>query len=93
MIFLKSKKAEALGALSFRKITDDKKTKVIAVVGTVADLKKIGLLEYCSLPGERWCCIPAGEISYIDDRGSDCAGFGFSREDAIDRVNYGLGIC
>ena len=83
MKFLKSAKAPE----SFRKIVDDDKTKVLAVVGTVADLLTMGILDECSLSGDRWCCIPADVKVH-----SDCVGFGFNRQDAIDRANYGFGV-
>jgi len=87
MKFLKSKKAIAEGADTFRKIVNDDKTKVLAVVGTVGDLLKLGVLDSCNLPETRWCCIPAD----VNIHG-EMVGFGFSRDDAIDRANYGFGI-
>ncbi|MCD7772913.1 MAG: hypothetical protein LUH08_02515 [Ruminococcus sp.] len=40
-----------------RKVYDNEHTKVIAVVGTVADLLKEGLLEYCDCDTSFWLAI------------------------------------
>ena len=85
MKFLKSKKAIEQGAESFRKIVNDEKTQVLAVVGTVKDLMTMGILEECNAAPDMWCCLS-------DIVTEECAGFGRTREEAIDRANNGLGI-
>lgn len=41
---------------SLRQVRKDH--RIIGIVGTVADLLSVEVLEYCDYPGETWCFIP-----------------------------------
>ena len=89
MWFIKSKKAIAMGAESLRKIKSDDKTKTLAIVGTVEDLMKVGILEECNAPKDWWCCLP----NIPSDHPYSGAGFGSERIHAIRNANdfHGIG--
>ena len=67
---------------TIRKVTDDDKTKVLAVVGTIGDLLAEGILESCTQYSfDTWMCVP---VSGYDK----CAGFGATRDEAIQNAVF-----
>lgn len=80
MKFLKNKNNPE----SIRKITDDERTKVLAVVGQIKDLMEIGLIEPKSriqFSGDTWMCIPA--------KGFDKnTGIGSTRDEAVNNAIF-----
>ena len=42
---------------TIRKVMDNEKTRVLCVVGTVEDLLKAGILEWCDYDGSLWLSI------------------------------------
>lgn len=75
MRFLKRKGFEET---TIRKVANDEKTEVVGIVGTVGDLLKVGILEYCDYERTAWC--------YIPKHGNN-ARFGNTREEATKGVN------
>ncbi len=47
---------------SIRKVWSDDKEVLFGIVGTVADLLRVGILEWADYPGETWCFINAPGI-------------------------------
>jgi hypothetical protein len=45
---------------TIRKVWDNDKTKCYGVVGTVKDLLREQILDYCDAPDGTWCFIPLG---------------------------------
>lgn len=76
MKFLKRKGYENT---TFRKVVNDEKTEVFGVVGTVGDLLKIGLLDFCDYDRDTWCFI-AKPGNGLNDR------FGHTREEATAHI-------
>lgn len=72
MKFLKRKGDET----TIRKVWNDDKTILYGVVGTVEDMLKVGLLEYCGYPKTVWCFLANPETS-LSDR------FAPTREEAV----------
>lgn len=70
--FLKRKGDET----TIRKVWNDDKTILYGVVGTVEDMLKVGLLEYCGYPKTVWCFLANPETS-LPDR------FAPTREEAV----------
>lgn len=64
---------------TLRKVVDDDKTKVLAVVGTVRDLVHEHVFDYCTDKPDRWACVRTDYEAF----------FGDSREEAI----AAAGIC
>ena len=64
---------------TIRKVVNDDKTKVIGVVGTVGDMLKVGLLEWCEYDINLWCFLSAPG-SALKDR------FGKTREEATAHI-------
>jgi hypothetical protein len=54
------KKKDYTGTI--RKVTNDEKSKVIGIVGTVADLLSEGIFESCNASPETWVYIPMNDI-------------------------------
>lgn len=75
MKFLKRKGFEET---TVRKVVNDEKTEVFGVVGTIGDLLKVGILEYCDYERDAWCYIP---------KHGNGARFGNTREEATEGVN------
>ena len=75
MKFLKRKGDET----TIRKVWNDDKTILHGVVGTVEDMLKVGLLEYCGYPKTVWCFLANPETS-LSDR------FAPTREEAVKEV-------
>lgn len=69
--FLKAKGDEG----TIRKVVDGETRAVCGIVGTVGDLLKAGVLEYCDYSKTGWCFIPAS--------GDMRARFGKTREEAV----------
>ena len=61
---------------SIRKVWSDDKEVCFGIVGTVGDLLKAGILEYCDYSADGWCYLPAPGIIQK-------TWFGVSREDAL----------
>lgn len=72
--FLKAKDYEG----TIRKVVDDKKRVVIGIVGTVEDLLKSRILEYCDYSKTGWCFIPLS--------GNERAKFGKTRDAVISNL-------
>lgn len=62
-----------------RTVMDDDKTIVHGVVGTVNDLLKEGILNYCGCEKDIWCFIPKSNKLP--------AKFGKTREDVTENIN------
>ncbi len=76
MKFLKRKEFEAT---TIRKVVNDEKTEVFGVVGTVGDMLKVGLLEWCEYDHDLWLFLPKTG-SGLKDR------FGHTREEATGHI-------
>lgn len=76
MKFLKRKEFENT---TIRKVVNDEKTEVLGVVGTVGDMLKVGLLEYCDFDRDVWCFL-SKKGSGMNDR------FGHTREEATAHI-------
>ena len=81
MKFLKRKGDET----TIRKVWNDDKTILYGVVGTVEDMLKVGLLEYCGYPKTVWCFLANPETSLSDQ-------FAPTKEEAVKEVEE-YGIC
>lgn len=79
MRFLKRKGFEES---TIRKVVDDDKTKVYGIVGTVGDMLKIGILEYCDYGKDVWCFLP-------NPRTGIEARFGIDRKNAVEHIKEG----
>ena len=69
---------------SIRKITNDERTKVLAIVGEIKDLMEVGLIESKSriqFSLDTWMCIPAKGF----DKGT---GIGRSRDEAVSNAIF-----
>lgn len=53
-----------------RKVTNDEKTKVLGIVGTVEDLWKAEIIEWSDYPAKTWLFIPAPKTG-LKDRAGD----------------------
>ena len=67
MKFLKKHNYEG----TLRKITDDNKTGVLGIVGTVEDLIKERVLDYCDAPRESWCCVRPDYKAFFAENRAD----------------------
>ncbi|MCD7902661.1 MAG: hypothetical protein LUF91_02625 [Oscillospiraceae bacterium] len=61
---------------TIRQVRNDEKTKCIAVVGTVADLLKEGILDFCDCDGDLWLAI--SNERKVDNH------FGKTRDEALE---------
>ena len=60
-----------------RRITADESKKVIAIVGTVADLLDVGIFDECDAPRGMWACIsPEGKAVFECSRADAIAAAG-----------------
>lgn len=69
---------------SIRKIVNDERTKVLAIVGEIKDLMEVGLIEPKSriqFSGDTWMCIPA-EGFYKN------TGIGRNRDEAVNNAIF-----
>ena len=76
MKFMKRKGDEET---TLRKVVNDEKTEVLGVVGTVGDMLKAGILEYCDFNRDAWCFLAKRGIG-LKDR------FGHTREEATEHI-------
>lgn len=76
MKFLKRKGYEAT---TIRKVVNDEKTNVLGVVGTVGDMLKVGLLEWCDYDCDLWVFL-SKPGSRLNDR------FGNTREEVTAHI-------
>lgn len=63
-------------ASTIRKVWSNDKEVCYGVVGTIGDLLKANILEYCDYSSEAWCFIPATGIMHK-------VRFGQTREDVV----------
>lgn len=59
MKFMKNKGYEET---TLRKVRNDDKTILYGVVGTVGDLLKVGILDYCDYDKDLWLFLPKSNI-------------------------------
>lgn len=64
---------------TLRKVVNDEKTEVLGIVGTVGDMLKTGLLEWCDYDRGLWLFIPKTGSGLKDH-------FGHTREEATAHI-------
>lgn len=78
MKFMKNKGYEET---TLRKVRNDDKTILYGVVGTVGDLLKVGILDYCECDKDLWLFLPKSNIQ--------SGHFGKTREEACEVIKEG----
>lgn len=76
MKFMKNKGYEET---SLRKVRNDDKTILYGVVGTVADLLKVGILDWCDYDKDIWLFLPESNMQDVHS--------GKTREEACEVIN------